>query len=235
MEILKRATEVEAKFQMLIKTSEDLVEISQLDQLRQYLTSLNNDAADVAKNSKILAENKVPLSSQSTLADIKDATDKLASKFIETPKSTSVFEGKKWVNFHQKITLAIENAAKSIKNDWTIYFTSLFGGMSPEQRRLTLIIRIPENKVAIDSYTKLYNELIRYKTSIPEDEEDFITIENLVKKISEIKFQENIPENVKKFFDQTTFGASLEYLTEDVMVWLRENDLLSSFVVRARG
>ena len=38
---------------------------------------------------------------------------------------------------------------------------------------------------------------MRYKTTIPEDEKDFITIKNLVKKISEIKFQENIPENVK--------------------------------------
>ena len=235
MEMLKRAKEAEAKLQMLIETSADLGEISQLDQLRQHLIKLNTDAADLAKSSKTLAENKVPLSPQSTLADIKDATDKLAAKFIEIPKSTSVFEGKKWVNFHEKITLAIKNAAKSVDNDWTKFFTSLFGGMSPEQRRSTLIIKIPENKVAIDSYTNLYNELMRYKTTIPEDEKDFITIKNLVKKISEIKFQENIPENVKKFFDQTTFGASLEYLTVDVMVWLRENDLLSSFVVRARG
>lgn len=235
MEMLKRAKEAEAKLQMLIETSADLGEISQLDQLRQRLTGLNEDAADIAKNSKILSANKVPLSPQSTLAEIKDATDKLASKFIETPKSTSVFEGKKWANFHEKITLAIKNTAKSVDNDWAKFFNSLFGGMSPDQRRSTLIIKIPENKVAIDSYTKLYNELMGYKTSIPEDEEDFITIKNLVKKISEIKFQENIPENVKKFFDQTTFGASLEYLTEDVMLWLRENDLLSSFVVRAKG
>lgn len=235
MEMLKRATEAEAKLQMLIETSADLGEISQLDQLRQHLIKLNTDAANVAKSSKTLAENKVPLSQQSTLADIKDATDKLAAKFIETPKSTSVFEGKKWGDFHEKITLAIKNAAKSVDNDWAKFFTSLFGGMPPEQRRSTLIIKIPENKVAIDSYTNLYNQLMRYKTTIPEDEEDFITIKNLVKKISEIKFQENIPENVKKFFDQTTFGASLEYLTEDVLVWLRENDLLSSFVVRARG
>lgn len=235
MEMLKRAKEAEAKLQMLIETSADLGEISQLDQLRQHLINLNTDAAKVAKSSKTLAENKVPLSPQSTIADIKDATDKLAAKFIETPKSTSVFEGKKWVNFHEKITLAIKNAAKSVDNDWAKFFTSLFGGMPPEQRRSTLIIKIPENKVAINNYTNLYNELMRYKTNIPEDEKDFITIKNLVKKISEIKFQENIPENVKKFFDQTTFGASLEYLTADVMVWLRENDLLSSFVVRARG
>ena len=235
MEMLKRATEAEAQLQMLIETSADLGEISQLDQLRQHLASLNEDAADIAKNSKILADNKVPLSPQSNLAEIKEATDKLAAKFIETPKSTSVFEGKKWVNFHEKIALVIKNAGKSVDNDWTKFFTSLFGGMPPEQRRSTLIIKIPENKVAIDAYTKLYNELMLYKTSIPEDEEDFIAIKSLVKKISEIKFQENIPENVKKFFDQTTFGASLDYLTEDVMVWLRENDLLSSFVVRAKG
>lgn len=235
MEMLKRAKEAEAKLQMLIETSADLGEISQLDQLRQHLTSLNEDATAIAKSSKILADNNVPLSPQSTLAEIKDATDKLAAKFIETPKSTTVFEGKKWVNFHEKIILAIKNAGKSIDNDWTKFFTSLFGGMPPEQRRSTLIIKIPENKAAIDTYTKVYNDLMRYKTSIPEGEQDFIAIKNLVKKISEIKFQEDIPENVKKFFDQTTFGASLEYLTEDVMVWLRENDLLSSFVVRAKG
>lgn len=235
MKMLKRAKEAESKLQMLIKTSADLGEISQLDQLRQHLTNLKDDAADIAKNSKILSENKVPLSPQSMLVEIKDATDKLAAKFIQTPKSTTIFEGKKWVNFHEKITLAIKNVAKSVDNDWAKFFNSLFGGMPPEQRRSTLIIKIPENKVAIDSYTKLYNQLMSYKISIPVDGEDFIIIKNLVKKISEIKFQENIPENVKKFFDQTTFGASLEYLTEDVMVWLRENDLLSSFVVRAKA
>ena len=63
--------------------------------------------------------------------------------------------------------------------------------MPPEQRRSTLIIKIPENKVAIADYTKLYSELMDYKTSIPVDGEAFIAIKNLVKKISEIKFQEN--------------------------------------------
>lgn len=235
MAMLERAKEAGLKLQTLIKTSADLGEIKQLDQLLQYLTDLKDAAADIAKNSKILSENKVPLSPQTTLADIKDATDKLAAKFIETPKSTSVFVGVIWSNFNTKITLAIRNAAKSVDNDWAKFFNSLFGGMPPEQRRSTLIIKIPENKVAIADYTKLYSELMDYKTSIPVDGEAFIAIKNLVKKISEIKFQENIPKNVKKFFDQTTFGASLEYLTEDVMVWLRENDLLSSFVVRAKS
>ncbi len=234
MEMLKRATEAEAKLKMLIDTSADLVEISQLDQLRQHLINLNTDAANVAKSSKTLAENKVPLSPQSSLTFIKEATDTLAAKFIETPKSTSVFEGKKWTNFLEKITAEIKNAAKLVDSDWAKFFNSLFGGMPPEQRRSTLIIKIPENKVAIDSYTNLYNNLMGYKASIPEDKEDFITIKNLVKKLSEIKFHEDIPEDVKKFFTQTTFGASLEYLTEDVMAWLRKNDLLSSFEVRAK-
>ena len=199
MEMLKRAIEAEAKLHMLIETSADLGEIGQLDQLRQHLVDLKDDASEIAKKSKLLAGNKVPLSPQLNLKDIKDATDKLASKFIETPKSTSVFDGKKWVNFLQKITLAIRNASESLDNDWAKYFTSLFGGMPPEQRRSTIITKIRENKVAIDSYTKLYNELMHYKTSVPETDEDFIAIKNLVKNISEIKFQENILKNVKKF------------------------------------
>ena len=235
MELLKRATKAESNLQSMIQRSTDFTEISQLEELRQLLLGLSNTSAEIAKKTNSLKENNVPLTELPEIAIIKESTKNLSEKFHETPKSTSVFEGKKWANFHEKITLGIRNAAKSVDNDWAKFFTSLFGGMPPEQRRSTLIIKIPENKVAIDSYTKLYNELMRYKTTIPEDEKDFITIKNLVKKIAEIKFQENIPENVKKFFDQTTLGASLEYLTADVMVWLRENDLLSSFVVRARG
>jgi hypothetical protein len=218
---------------MLIGTSADLGEISQLDQLRQHLINLNTDAANVAKISKTLAENKVPLSPQPNLAYIKEATNTLAAKFIETPKSTSVFEGKKWTNFLEKITAEIKNAARLVDSDWAKFFTRLFGGMRPEEIRARLI-KTPENNVAIESYTKLYNELMRYKASIPEDQLDYITIRNLVKKLSEIKFQEDIPEDVKKFFTQTSFGASLEYLTGDVMAWLRKNDLLSSFEVRAK-
>jgi hypothetical protein len=237
MEMLKRATEAEKRLQLLIETSIDVVEISQLDQLRQYLDSLNSDATSIAKNSKILYENNVPLTPLPNLKDVQDATERLANKFSDEPKSSSVFEGKKWTNYYDKITLALKNSAKSVESDWTKYFNTLFGGMTPEQRKSRLILKIPENKIAIDKYSKLYIEFIEHKNHIPENLEDFQKIHNLVKQLSEISmtFKEDVPEDVKKFFDQTTFGASLDYLTEDVMLWLRENDLLSSFVVRARG
>ena len=237
MGMLNRATKAEKRLQLLIEASTDVVEISQLDQLRQYLASLNSNAASTAKNSKILSENNVPLTSLPNLKDVQDATEKLANKFSDEPKSSSVFEGKKWANYYGKIALVLQNTARSVESDWTKYFNTLFGGMTPEQRKSRLILKIPENKIAMDKYSKLYNEFIQHKNQIPENQEVFQKIHSLVKQLSEISmaFKEDVPEDVKKFFDQTTFGASLDYLTEDVMVWLRENDLLSSFVVKAKG
>ncbi|MBT8534817.1 hypothetical protein G6725_02190 [Polynucleobacter paneuropaeus] len=237
MEMLKRATEAENKFKHLIDASTDAVEISQLDQLRQYLELLSSDAASTAKKSKALSENKVPLTPLINLKDVQDATEKLANKFMEEPKSSSVFEGKKWSSYNEKTTLALKNAARSVESDWTKYFKSLFGGMTPEQRKSRLILKIPENKIAIDKYTKIYNEFIQHNDQIPDSLEIFQKIHSLVKELSEISmtFKEDVPENVKKFFDQTTFGASLDYLTEDVMAWLRENDMLSSFIVKAKS
>jgi hypothetical protein len=233
MELLKRATKAESNLQCMIQRSTDFKEISQLEDLRQLLLGLSNTSAEIAKKIVSLKENNVPLTVLPEIAIINQLTKNLSDKFNETPKSTSVFEGKKWANFYEKITSEIKNTAKSVENDWAKFFTRLFGGMRPEEIRGRLI-KTPENNVAIESYTKLYNELMRYKASIPEDKVDYITIRNLVKKLSEIKFQEDIPEDVKKFFTQTSFGASLEYLTGDVMAWLRKNDLLSSFEVRAK-
>ena len=82
MEMLKRATDAENKFKHLIDASADAVEISQLDQLRQYLELLSSEAASTAKKSKALSENKVTLTPLIDLKDVQDATEKLANKFI---------------------------------------------------------------------------------------------------------------------------------------------------------
>ena len=237
MEILKRATEVEERLKLLIEASTEVVEIGQLDQLRQYLVTINSDSESITKKAEILSQNKVPLTPLHDLKDIQDATEKLAKKFSEEPKSTVIFDGTRWSNYYEKITLTLKTSTRSVESDWTSYFNTLFGGMTPEQRKSRLIIKIPENKVAIDKYTKVYNEFIQHRNQIPESHELFQKIHSLVNQLSEISvsFRDDVPEDVKKFFDQTTFGASLDYLTEDVMLWLRENNLLSSFVVKAKS
>jgi hypothetical protein len=237
MELLKRANEAELNLQQILETSTDFTEITQLDELRQLLIGLSSGTAKISKKSNSLKENNVPLTGLPEIAVIKESTKNLSEKFIETPKSTSIFESKKWANFYEKITSIINNSDKSVESDWTKYFNTLFGGMTPEQRRSRLILKIPANKIAMEKYTKLYSEFIQYKNQIPDNKEVFLKIHNLVKQLSEVSlsFDDDAPENVKKFFEQTNYGASLEYLTEDVMTWLRDKDLLSSYVVRAKG
>jgi hypothetical protein len=234
MELLKRAIKAETKLQHINQAAADLKEIKQLDELRQVLQELRNLTASIAKKTNSLRQYNVPVTALPDISSIKDLTKPLAQKFIETPKSTTIFEGTRWGKFNKKITLIIKNTNTSIEADWTKYFNTLFGGMNPEQRR-TGLITIPENKDAINKYEKLYNEFIQHKNQIPDNKEVFKEIQNLVKHLSEVSFVDDAPEDVREFFEQTTYGASLEFLTEDVIIWLRDNNLLSSFVVRAKG
>jgi len=236
MNLLNRANVAEEKLGHLIDAYTNVDEISQLEQLNTLLSALVNNSRKVAENATSLSANNVRLNNLAGLDEIKSATEVLANKFKETPKSSTIFDGRKWATFHDKINSFIKNSASSVEKDWAQHFNTLFGGRTPEQRRQTLIISIPENKIAIDKYTKLYKEFTEFKPLIPRSADDFLMLNKLIIDLKEIEksFKEYIPANIKEFFNQTSQGASLDYLTADVMTWLRENNMMSSFVVHAK-
>lgn len=236
MNLLNRANVAEEKLGHLLDAYTNVDEISQLEQLSNLLNALVNNSRKVAENATSLSVNKLRLNNLVGLDEIKSATEVLANKFKDTPKSSTIFDGRKWTTFYDKINTFIKNSALSVEKDWAQHFNALFGGRTPEQRRQTLIISIPENKIAIDKYTKLYKEFTEYKPLIPRSEDDFLRLNKLIVELSEIEksFKEDIPANIKEFFNQTSLGASLDYLTDDVMAWLRENNMMSSFVVHAK-
>lgn len=236
MNLLNRANVAEEKLRHLLDAYENVDEISQLEHLSSLLNVLVNNSRKVAENATSLSVNKVRLTNLVGLDEIKSATEVLANKFKDTPKSSTIFDGRKWATFYDKINTFIKNSALSVEKDWAQHFNALFGGRTPEQRRQTLIISIPENKIAIEKYTKLYKEFAEYKPLVPRSEDDFLRLNKLIVELSEIEksFKEDIPANIKEFFSQTSQGASLDYLTDDVMAWLRENNMMSSFVVHAK-
>src|SRR5690606_19812048 len=114
----------------------------------------------------------------------------------------------------------------------------LFGGGAPEQRKQTISMTLPENQKAWDRYKRLYTRFAEYRNTFPATANELEGIQAWSKELSEIRFIENadIPSAVGEFFNATATGggANLDLLTTEVIAWLRNNDMLDNFSVRAR-
>ena len=79
-----------------------------------------------------------------------------------------------------------------------------------------------------------YQSFIKYRQRPPTSAEEFNELRQLSQRLADIKFQEDVPDAVRKFLDALSVGAGLELLTGEVVAWLRDNKLLANYVVRAR-
>ena len=123
---------------------------------------------------------------------------------------------------------------ENLKTSWQQYFdTHYFSGLSPEKRKITLA-KTPKNTEALRSYTRLYGEFIKYRNVTPNEAEEFQYIDKLSAQIGAIEFQDDVPADVKKFLDSVQFGASLDLLSPPVVNWLKQNNLIENYIVRAK-
>lgn len=231
MDILKRAAEAHSNLQNSSNIADDQDEVEQLNILQKRLDFLNDKIINTRDTLKKIKAIKVRLTPLPKLKSIQESTEKFSNRFSESSHSSSVLEGKKFSSFYEEAKSSIADATESVKNDWYHHFASHYVVRDPKQRALGILLHLGKNQEAMEKYEELYNEIMDLKTSIPNNKGDLNRIETLVKKLPLVKFEENIPENVKKLFNQARNGANLEYLTDDVMAWLRENNQLSSFKI----
>ena len=73
---------------------------------------------------------------------------------------------------------------------------------------------------------------------MPSNAEEFDALQGFSDQLGAIIFKESddIPDTVKAFFNAISSGsgASLDFLKVEVVEWLRANNMLANYVVRAR-
>jgi hypothetical protein len=218
-----------------IRESRDGVdEAKALEELRGKLLQLAGPINLLASNAKLLASQGVNISPVPEINSVIDTVRKVSARFVEESKSATLRQGTRWTGLSNKLETLATKMGEVQANDWRAFFgSSFFGGLPPAQRAAKLA-PTPENKEALESYKLLYQGFIKYRSNIPKDVEEFKSLREMSEQLGQIKFQEDVPEDVRKFFEATNMGASLELLTIEVIEWLRCNNLLSSYVVRAK-
>lgn len=236
MAISDKAQATLFRLNKIIEARDGVDEAKALEGLRGQLLQLADPINLCASNAKLLANQGAALSSVIEIGSVIETVRKVLMRFVEIPKSTTLRQGTRWTGLSSKLEALATKVSEVQANDWKTFFDgNFFGGLPPAQREAKLILAIPGNKEAIERYKMLYQSFIKYRTNIPKDAEELKVIRATSEQLSEIKFEnKNIPDDVRKFFEATNTGASLDLLTNEVIEWLRSNNLLSRYVVRAK-
>ncbi|RJQ27562.1 hypothetical protein C4565_05060 [Candidatus Parcubacteria bacterium] len=220
-----------------IKASQDGVgEAKALDALHDKLRGLAAPITLQVSYTTVLINEGVKFSPIGEIRSAIDTVKNVSMRFNESPKATTLTRGRTWTALSGKLDSLAQIVKETRAKDWQDFFKSpnnFFAGLPPSQRKTTLALT-PENKKAIELYTALYRDFIKYLDKAPTDGEEFRRLRSLSAQLTQIKFQEDIPDDVRKFFEATSTGADLSLITLKVLDWLRDNNLLSNYAVIAR-
>lgn len=188
---------------------------------------------------RLLRQNSVARSTNLDANPVLQAIKLTSERFAESPQSSTLVAGQRW----SKLIAALGEfsiATEALqKEDWVKHFaTRLFAGVPPEQRKQTIVQSMPQNITALRDYTQWYQQFMRYRNVVPASAEDFDNVQSYSDRLAAIQFKANddVPGPVQAFFNATSSGsgAGLDFLTTEVVEWLRTNHMLANYVVRAR-
>lgn len=232
--MLVKARAIVNRLKKVREAREGVDEAMTLDGLRKEIDQLANPIKQLASNAQLLSSQGVKLSTVSDVNSAVETVRNVLKSFQEAPKSNTL-KGIRWTSLKKKLEVVTTKIGEAQVNDWRAFFASnFFGGLPPNQRGVQLA-PTPENNKALERYKTLYKEFIEYRSNIPSNSEEFKDLRELSEQLAQIEFQEDVPSTVSKFFQAIgTGGASLEMLTPDVIDWLRSNNSLVNYVVRAK-
>lgn len=200
--LLADAQHVTARLLQLDAARNSVEEAEILANLGQELRTKETRLRELIDRAVMLRNEGVPMTVPSDIRVIADAIVKLKTRFTEAPKSSTLKQGKRWTNLVDKLNDLLTTFDVIQRQDWKQYFGSrLFAGLSPEQRRSTLVLQLPGNKEAIGRYTEFYARFNRYRQSIPPTPDALRDVLYSSGELAQIAFVETneMPEPVKLF------------------------------------
>lgn len=238
--ILDEAKKLRDRLLRAEAATSNVEEAEALSKKKIELRDLVDKVANLAERRCWLKDGGVSLSDPpEDLEKVKQTCRLLSTRFTESPHASTLVDKQRWKNLTESVIKFQTVEETQQKQNWKSFFeTKLFGGVPPEQREQTILMSLPENQEALTQYRNLYKRLTAFRTLIPSTVEELKGVLNCSVELSRIEFIENkdVPSEVREFFKATSSGtgANLDLLTSEVIAWLRSNDMLKNFSVKAR-
>ncbi|QHS35578.1 hypothetical protein GWQ43_05575 [Alcaligenes faecalis] len=237
--ILDEAKSVRVRLERANAARAGVEEAAALSKRADELKKLAEKVEVLSRRRSMLRVGGVQLPAAIDTESAKKLCTQIVSRFVESPKAATLAEKQRWTKLSETLNEFCVAEETQQKINWKDYYArKLFGGVSPEQRKQTILMTLPENQRAWERYKRLYARFSEYRNNFPATADELAAVQEWSKELSEIRFIENedIPPAVREFFIATATGsgANLDLLTPEVITWLRSNDMLKNFSVRAR-
>jgi hypothetical protein len=233
--MLENAVTISEKLKSLTEAKTGADSATSLEFLRSEINKISTPLKNLASVAVLWRTEGVPLSELSNLSGVKNIVDAMSTRLTEDPQLTTLTNGSRWKELTKNLDSLISNTRSTQNNDWSSYFTNtFFGGLDPDTRSQELA-KTPENQRLLMEYRNFYSNFIKYKNNYPTTQQMFVELREISSRLTQIKFEEDLPEGVRQFFDAANRGgAGLELLTNEVVEWLRNKDSLNKYIVRAK-
>lgn len=237
--LLNDARSVRESLRLAENASSDIEEAEALAAKRSELQELAGRIGALANRNALLREQGVLLTPVPGIDKAKQLISQISARFAESLRSDTLVDKQRWSKLVLMLTEFSATAETLQKQDWKDYFSrKLFGGVPPEQRKQTILQALPENRKAFERYTYLYQRFSQFRNIVPSTAEVLREVHAFSNELASIQFVENdeVPVPVRAFFNAVSSGsgASLDFLTQEVIEWLRINNMVANYVVRAR-
>lgn len=218
------------------KAKAGVEEAQALDRLHKELAAASKPVHDACTKAKVLVQAGVPVTPPADVAKQKQVVASVAERFREKPTAATLKHGKRWPALMAALEEAAHSMDASLKVAWSMYVGSnLFAGPPPEEEERSLA-RTPKNGQLLERYRRLFRQFSDLRSLVPATPEAITHLRTLSAELAAIQFERAVPTAVRLFLEatSTTTGAGLNLLTDEVRQWLITNELLASYVIRAR-
>jgi len=230
----QRARDCLARLKSAESAKGGVEEAEALDRLQKELADVSKATHDACAKTRVLARAGIAIA-PADIAKQLEVIANIAERFYEKPTAATLKQGKRWPALIGAVQEAARSVDASLKLGWKTYVgLNLFAGPLPEEEERSLA-RTPKNRQLMETYRKLFKQFADLRASVPATHDAIIHLRSLSAELASIRFERDVPSAVKHFLEAATTGASLDLLTDEVRQWLVANNLLGSYVIRARS
>lgn len=159
----------------------------------------------------------------------------LLERFRAEKSAATLKKGRSWIQLLADVKAAAAEVGKVVDAAWLAHKEAQFGGDKPAAIRDRLAMT-RENAEAFKTYEALYKRFGEAFSVLPRDATAVAEAEALARDLraAATRFDFDVPPDVKAFLDAVQEGgAPLSLLTEPVKDWLRANNALQNYRIRA--
>ena len=170
----------------------------------------------------------------------KDLTKKITSEKQKTNPNIDQELKKQnaWINFINNLKRFYETLTNKDKEIWREFILNEYKGY--DENTIQSIFPSKENTELKSKFLRKYNQFKPYlsDTFFPDNEQEVTDIRTIISELNDInqKFDTTQQdEEIKRFFDNVREGnADLTLLTEKVLSYLKEENLLDKLIIRSK-